>query len=224
MDKWTLWLRWVAANALGEMLGLGMTFGVVVLVFSQLGAQQSVGIVLVSFLFAVASGAIEATLVGLGQWWAMHPWFPTITRRAWWLATLAGALVAYVLGYLPSTLMSLGEQTSQTPAAEPPQWVVLLLAAGMGAVAGAVLSFAQWLALRKKVARAGWWIPANMLAWLAGMPIIFWGIDAAQKSQPLWQATLLLTGILVLTGAVVGALHGVVLVRLVGQNRLERVL
>jgi peptidoglycan/LPS O-acetylase OafA/YrhL len=94
----------------------------------------------------------------------------------------------------------------------------------MGAVAGAVLSFAQWLALRKKVARAGWWIPANMLAWLAGMPIIFWGIDAAQKSQPLWQATLLLTGILVLTGAVVGALHGVVLVRLVGQNRLERVL
>ncbi len=224
MDKWTLWLRWVAANALGEMLGLGMTFGVVVLVFSQLGAQQSVGIVLVSFLFAVASGAIEATLVGLGQWWAMHPWFSTITRRAWWLATLAGALVAYVLGYLPSTLMSLGEQTSQTPAAEPPQWVVLLLAAGMGAVAGAVLSFAQWLALRKKVARAGWWIPANMLAWLAGMPIIFWGIDATQKSQPLWQATLLLTGILVLTGAVVGALHGVVLVRLVGQNRLERVL
>jgi hypothetical protein len=224
VEKWKLWLRWVAANALGEMLGLGMTFGVVVLVFSQLGAQQSVGIVLVSFLFAVASGAIEATLVGLGQWWAMHPWFPTITRRAWWLATLAGALVAYVLGYLPSTLMSLGEQTSQTPAAEPPQWVVLLLAAGMGAVAGAVLSFAQWLALRKKVARAGWWIPANMLAWLAGMPIIFWGIDAAQKSQPLWQATLLLTGILVLTGAVVGALHGVVLVRLVGQNRLERVL
>jgi hypothetical protein len=222
VEKWTLWLRWVTANAFGEMLGLGMTFGVVVLVFSQLGAQQNVGIVLVSFLFAVASGAIEATLVGLGQWWAMHPWFPTITRRAWWLATLAGALLAYVLGYLPSTLMSLGEQTSQTTAVEPPQWVVLLLAAGMGAVAGAVLSFAQWLALRKKVARAGWWIPANMLAWLAGMPIIFWGIDATQKGQPLWQATLLLTGILFLTGAVVGAIHGVVLVRLAGETRIER--
>jgi len=103
MDKRTLWLRWVAANALGEMLGLGMTFGVDVLVFSRLGDQQSVGIVLVSFLFAVASGAIEATLVGLGQWWAMHPWFPMITRRTWWLATLAGALVAYILGYLPYT-------------------------------------------------------------------------------------------------------------------------
>lgn len=163
-DKWTLWLRWLTANAFGELLGLGMTFAVIALVFSRLGNQQRVGIVLVSFLLSVASGAIEASLVGLAQWWAMHPWFPMITRRAWWLATLVGALVGYVLGYLPSTLMSQGEQAPQTPVVEPPQWVVLLLAAGLGAVAGAVLSFAQWLVLRKKVKQAGWWIPANMLA------------------------------------------------------------
>jgi hypothetical protein len=216
MGKQTLWLRWVAANAVGELLGLGATFAMVALVFSRL-ESQSAGMVLVSFLLAVASGAIEATLVGLAQWWAMHPWFPAITRRAWWLATLVGALVAYFLGYLPSTLMSLGEQASQTPAAEPPQWITLLLAAGLGAVAGAVLSFAQWLAMRKKVERAGWWIPANMLAWLVGMPLIFWGIDAAQKGQPLAQAILLLAGCLFLTGAVIGAVHGAFLVGLAGQ-------
>ena len=153
-------------------------------------------------------------MVGLGQWWAMHPWFPTIARRAWWLATCAGALVAYILGYLPPTLMSLGEQASQTPTAEPPQWVTLALAAGLGAVAGAVLSFAQWLTMHGQVKRAGLWIPANMLAWLAGMPIIFWGIDAAQKGQPISQAVLLLAGVLFLTGAVVGAVHGAFLVRL----------
>jgi hypothetical protein len=214
MDKRTLWWRWVAANAFGELLGLGATFAVVVLLFSRLPNQQSAGVVLVSFLVAVASGAIEATLVGLAQWWAMHPWFPAITRRAWWLATLVGALVAYVLGYLPSTLMSMGEQASQTPMVEPPQLVILLFAAGLGAVGGAVLSFAQWLAMRRKVERAGWWIPANMLAWLAGMPIIFWGIDAAQKGQPPLQAVLLLAGILFLTGAVVGAIHGAFLARL----------
>jgi hypothetical protein len=214
MDKRTLWWRWVAANAFGELLGLGATFAVVVLLFSRLPNQQSARVVLVSFLVAVASGAIEATLVGLAQWWAMHPWFPTITRRAWWLATLVGALVAYVLGYLPSTLMSMGEQASQTPMAEPPQLVILLFAAGLGAVGGAVLSFAQWLAMRSKVGRAGWWIPANMLAWLAGMPVIFWGIDAAQKGQPLLQAVLLLAGVLFLTGAVVGAIHGAFLARL----------
>ncbi len=218
-ERWRLWLRWVAANALGEMVGLGATFAVVALVFSSLDSQPGVAGLLLPFLLAVASGAVEATVVGLGQWWAMHSWFPAITLRAWWLATLAGALVAYVLGYLPSTLMSLGEEASQQPpAAEPPQWIVLLLAAGLGAVAGAVLSFAQWWAMRKEVKRAGWWIPANMLAWLVGMPIIFWGIDAAQKGQSLAQTALLLGGCLLLTGAVVGAIHGSVLVWLAGET------
>jgi hypothetical protein len=215
-DKRTLWLRWLVANAFGELLGLGMTFAVVALLFSAMDDQAGTLAVLASFLVAAASGALEATLVGLAQWWAMHLWFPAITRRAWWLATLIGALVAYVLGYLPSTLMSLGEGASQSQVAEPPQWIVLLLAAGLGAVAGAVLSFAQWLALRTKVPRAGWWVPANMLAWLVGMPIIFWGIDAAQRGQALPQTLLLLAGCLLLTGAVVGAIHGAFLVRLAG--------
>lgn len=84
----------------------------------------------------------------------------------------------------------------------------------MGAVAGAVLSFAQWLVLRKAAARAGWWIPANMLAWFFGMPIIFWGIDAVQKVQSLGGALLLMALALLLAGVVVGGIHGVFLVRL----------
>jgi len=215
-DEKTLWLRWVAANAFGELFGLGLTFAAAALILSRLESQQSAGIVLVSFFLAVATGAIEATLVGLAQWWAMSPWFPTITRRAWWLATLVGALAAYALGYLPSTLMSLSQPASQTPVAEPPQLIILLLAAGLGAIAGAVLSFAQWLTMRKKIKRAGVWVPANMLAWLVGMPIIFWGIDAAQKGQPPLQAVLLLAFVLFLTGAVVGMIHGAFLVRLTG--------
>src|SRR4030042_6226844 len=103
------------------MCGLGLTFAVWAMILSSLGSHQSVFVILISFLVAVASGTIEATLVGLIQWWAMHPWFPMISRGRWWLATLIGALVAYVLGYMPSTLMSLGGQTTQavTPVAEP---------------------------------------------------------------------------------------------------------
>jgi len=222
--KRTLWLRWVAANALGETFGLGGTLAVGVLALSRLGNQSGVLIALVSFLIAVLSGAIEATIVGLAQWWAMHPWFPAITRWAWWTATLVGALAAYVLGYLPSTIMNLGEQvqsaseSAAASAAEPAQWIVLLLAAGMGLAGGALLSFAQWLVLRKKVAYAGWWIPANMLAWMVGMPIIFWGIDAAQKGQPVWQALLLMIGVLCLAGAVVGGIEGLFLVKLASSN------
>jgi len=201
------------------MFGLGLTFLITGLVFSKLDSQQTMTSILLTFIFAVASGAIEATLVGLTQWWAMHPWFPTIERFAWWRGTLIGALIAYVLGYLPSTLMSMGETSaSSAPAAEPAQWIVLLLAAGLGTVGGAVLSFAQWLAMRGKVQRAGTWIPANMLAWTFGMPIIFWGIDLAFKLSAVWQAMLLMAVVLFAAGAVVGGIHGLFLVRLTDQE------
>ena len=48
-----------------------------------------------------------------------------------------------------------------------------------------------------------------------GMPLIFWAIDAAQKGQPPLQAVLLLATALFVTSAVVGAIQGAFLVRLV---------
>ena len=227
MTKNQLWSRWILANALSEMTGLGLTFAITGLFFSSIGEQNTSASILLSFTVAVLSGAVEATFVGLAQWWAMHPWFPSIERFAWWRGTLIGALIAYVMGYLPSTLMSMGEATalrqaqdtaSNAPVAEPAQWVVLLLAAGMGAIGGVVLSFAQWLAMRGKVKRAGLWIPANMLAWLFGMPIIFWGIDLAFKMSALWQSVLVMAGTLFVAGAVVGAIHGLFLLRLANKN------
>jgi hypothetical protein len=215
MSKNQLWSRWTLANAFSELFGLGLTFLITGLVFSRLDSQGTMTSILLSFVFAVASGAVEATIVGLAQWWAMHPWFPMIERFAWWRGTFIGALIAYVLGYLPSTIMSMGEATaSSAPIAEPPQWIVLLLAAGMGAVGGVVLSFAQWLVMRGKVKRAGLWIPANMLAWTFGMPVIFWGIDMAFKMSAVWQSVLLMAGTLFVAGAIVGGIHGLFLMRL----------
>jgi len=218
--KQNLWLRWLIANALGEMFGLGLTFVIGAFVISRLSGQTSTSTILASFGIAIVSGAVEATIVGFSQWWAMHPWFSTITRRSWWSATFVGALIAYVLGYLPSTLIDLGEAASQAQptAVEPPLWLVLLLAAGLGVVGGAMLSFAQYLVLRKTVKGAGIWIPANMLAWLFGMPVIFWGIDAATKGQPIFQSVLLMAVVLLAAGAVVGAVHGIFLVNLVDKR------
>jgi hypothetical protein len=215
MLKNKLFQRWTLANALAELIGLGLTFLITGLVFSKLDSQQTVTSIILIFVFAVLSGAVEATIVGLAQWWAMKPWFAMVSRFAWWRGTMIGALIAYVLGYLPSTLMSMGEATTQSaPMEEPAQWVVLLLAAGMGAVGGAVLSFAQWLELRGKVERAGIWIPANMLAWAFGMPVIFWGMDVAFNLAAMWQSVLVVAGSLFIAGAVVGAIHGAFLVRL----------
>jgi len=221
MDTRRLQLRWVFANGISEMFGLGLTFVVGAVILSNLGAKQSTVAILIAFAVAVGSGAIEATLVGLAQWWAMHPWFPEISRRSWWLATLAGALVAYVIGWMPSTLMSLGEQasSSQNPVAEPEMWLVLVLAAGLGAIGGAILSFAQWLVMRRRVKGASVWIPANMLAWLVGMPIIFLGIDIAQRLSGLLWLVLFMAGILLLMGLVVGGIHGVFLARIARRDR-----
>jgi hypothetical protein len=215
MIKNKLWMRWTLANAFGEMFGLGLTFVLTGLVFTKLDSQHTITSILLSFALAVASGGIEATIVGLAQWWVMHPWFPFLGKFVWWRATFIGALIAYVLGYLPSTLMDMGEATaSSAPMVEPPQWIILLLAAGLGVVGGAVLSFAQWLAIRGEVRGAGVWIPANMLAWAFGMPIIFWGIDLAFKMPAVWQSVLWMAGVLFLSGAVVGAIHGWFLVKL----------
>jgi hypothetical protein len=215
-----LYLRWLAANAFGELFGLGLSLTALALYLSRAGDARGMGAVLLSFLVAVASGVFEATVVGLAQFWAMKPWFPALRRRAWWLGTLVGALLAYVLGYLPSTLMDMGAASGQSaPVEEPAQWIVLLLAAGLGLVAGAVLSFAQWLALRRAARGTGVWIPANMLAWTFAMPLIFWGIDLAQKVQPLYLTALIMAGVLLLAGAVAGGAHGLFLVRIAARNR-----
>ena len=219
MLKNRLFQRWTLANALAELFGLGLTFVITGLVFAKLDSQGTVTSIILTFVFAVLSGGVEATVVGLAQWWAMNPWFPMIGRFDWWRGAMIGALVAYVLGYLPSTLMSMGEATSQSaPMEEPAQWIVLLLAAGMGAIGGAVLSFAQWLELRGKVQGAGIWMPANMLAWAFGMPVIFWGVDMAFKMAALWQSVLVMAGSLLVAGAVVGAVHGAFLVRLANES------
>ena len=218
MLKYKLFQRWTLANALAEFFGLGLTFLLTGFAFSKLDSQGTVTSIILSFVFAVLSGAVEATIVGLAQWWAMNPWFEKLTRFGWWRATFIGALVAYVLGYLPSTLMSMGEATSQSaPMEEPAQWIVLLLASGMGAVGGVVLSFAQWLELKKQVDGAGIWIPANMLAWAAGMPVIFWGVDKAFNVASIWQSVLVMAMSLLVAGAVVGAIHGAFLVKLVKE-------
>ena len=221
MGRSDLLRRWVLANTAGEVLGLGGTGLLGWLLVGRGGEPTAVAGVLLAFAVAVLSGVVEATVVGLLQHRAVQPWLPTLSRRSWWWATLWGALAAYVLGWLPSTVVGLmSAEDGGQPAAEPPQWVVLLGAAGLGVVAGAVLAFAQALVLRHHVERAWRWLPANMLAWLVGMPVVFLGIDLAMRTGTTGGAVAVLLATLALTGAVVGVTNGSFLVRMV-PPRLE---
>jgi len=217
LSKSGLWLRWVGANSLAELVGLGATFALDILILTRVAAAGTALASLVGIVLVTATGAIEGTVVGLLQWSVLRRPFPAIARRAWVLASVIGAVAAWFLGSLPSTLMDMGAQETGAAPPEPPTWLILLLAAGMGLFLGAVLGYPQYRVLRKAVAGAWVWIPANCLAWALGMPVIFASVDrayAAYESGSVAGALLIFVAALALAGAVVGAVHGLALVKL----------
>jgi len=136
--------------------------------------------------------------------------------RTWAVATGAGAFLAWTLGMIPSTVLSLGAGPSSGGGAqaESSQALMYGLAFLMGLVLGPVLGFAQWLALRRYVMGAALWVPANAVAWAFGMVVIFVGIDLAMDGRFGLRAVGILVFTLACAGAVVGAIHGLALVRL----------
>jgi hypothetical protein len=106
-------------------------------------------------------------VVGTAQWLVLKGPLPTMRWGMWALATGAGAFLAWTLGMIPSTLLSLGSGGG-APSAEPAEATVLGLAFLMGLVLGPVLGLAQWLALRRFMRHAALWMPANALAWQSG--------------------------------------------------------
>lgn len=217
-----LWLRWVAANALGEVLGLGF-LGLVVGLLASHPSIRLPG--WVGLLGVLLLGTLEGVLVGTSQWLAMRRALPRLRAPAWIRATAAGALLAWVLGMLPSTIMDLTASSSapQTPPPEISDAVRMLLALGLGAVAGPILAGVQWRVLRQHLPHAGWWIPANSLAWLLGMPLVFVAVGAVAS-----QGRLTLRGavfgllLIAAAGAVVGMVHGLVLVQLLRPGMAQR--
>jgi hypothetical protein len=205
------WRRWIAANALAELFGLGGVALVGWLAYRHFGEPQGAAEALIWAAGMVALGAFEGVVVGIAQAQVLRRVRPAL--GGWVAATVVGAMLAWAVGMLPSTLMNLRPAASATQAgAEPPLVVVLLLAAALGAVAGPLLAVFQWRRLRTIVPRGALaWLPANAAAWALGMPIIFLGVQADEL-----QAGLVLTGAavalsLLAAGAVVGAVHGRVL-------------
>lgn len=206
------WLRWVAANAIGEIMGLTPVALAGLILARVLAEGGGVAESLIAMLVFCLLGAVEGTVVGLAQWFVLRRRLPAIKRRSWILATVIGAVAAWFLGMLPSTLGALTGGQSDPSAAGFGDVAVYVLAGAMGAVLGAVLALPQWSVLRHFVARSGWWPPANALAWAVAMPLLFLaaGLPLPQEGlAPLLAAVL---GTIGLTGALVGAIHGAVLV------------
>ncbi|MEM6839056.1 MAG: hypothetical protein AAF609_19660 [Cyanobacteria bacterium P01_C01_bin.120] len=206
-----LWLRWIVANALGELLGLGTVIlagaGIVLLVGEPVGLLQNIGFPAVMVLL----GAFEGSILGLAQSWVLRDRLPWLKSRSWTFATVVGAVGAWCLGMIPSFIGYLGDPAVSMGFPAMSDRLIFLLASLLGAVLGIVLALPQWWILRQYVHRAGWWIPANALAWASGMPVIFW--QAGHSPANLIRQTLIAIALLafMMAGAIVGAIHGAAL-------------
>jgi hypothetical protein len=194
-----VWLTWVAANAAGELVGLGAVAAA--LAFLAPRAADAPWFVPGVILL----GGFEGVVVGTAQAWALRRALPRLDARAWIVATTVGAITAWLLGMLPS--LFLGGDTPPPPIDDRQK---LALAAALGLVAGPILAAFQVAELRRHVRGAGWWLAANGVAWAAGMPVLF--VAAGSGAGPLRGAAFIAAA-----GAMVGAIHGLALRALVGR-------
>ncbi len=205
------WRDWVIANAVGEILGLGIAAVVILTIYRAHPANPSAAIVLASALITVLFGAYEGAVVGYAQWIVLRRRLH-MAAKSWVTATTLTATAAWALGMAPSTIMKLSApQQPGQPMPETGPLLTLLLSAGLGIVSGLILASAQASILRRYARRAGWWLPANAAAWAVGMPIIFFAAGLPTAETPIALIIAVLIATIGLTGAVVGAIHGAVL-------------
>jgi len=208
-----LWRSWVAANSIAEAIGLGGAFVLGDAVLSVYGEPTGRAALFAMSALVVAVGTLEGVVVGVAQGLVLHRPLPAIPPAMWIAATAVGAFSAWTLGLLPSVLLDLNQPGDVPAPVDTPQYLALVFAALLGIVAGPILAFAQWLVLRRHVARAWRWIPANAAAWMLGMPVVFVAPMLAHGLSATVARAMVFIATTAAAGAIVGAVHGTVLVR-----------
>ena len=195
------WLQWVVASTVGMLVGMviGFFLGVIILNLLEL-LDPLTDIALGPYDPLNEVGGLLGFGIGLGIGVGLLQWL-VLRRRVsgvgWWvLASAAGSygiIQAGFNGYNEIVWMSVDS---------PFGW------AGVVALSGAVVGTLQWFVLRGQVSRAGWWVLASTLGWGLGMAAaiaLSWGVGANDFVA------------VALTGAVLGAVTGGVLVWLLRQ-------
>lgn len=201
----TLWRDWIIANVIGEIVGFGLA-GAVMIGVADLMALEQGQIQLAPLVAAViAMGALEGTAVALAQYAVLGRTFASLTRGAWLLATIGGAIVAWGSGMVIGQLA--GDAFAGSDVDMPIAGALVI-----GAVAGSILSGPQWVALRRARVAATWWIPAHAFGWSVGMVIAFAGVGSLPSSAALMFTMIAMAGTGLGMGALVAAITGIALV------------
>jgi hypothetical protein len=159
--EWWFVLKWVVASTLsvvaGAVVDLGLLLAMAWLADRYAGdalwdllGSYVIGAIANAVLWALF-GAAAGAVVGIAQWLVLRK---RVRPSGWWVAACAAG---WAIGALAlSTALYVDE--------------ALALAVGMvstGAAAGA----AQWIVLRKRFRRAGWWVLAGAVAWIVAVAV-----------------------------------------------------
>jgi hypothetical protein len=183
--------RWLLACAVAETIGMGASAGAA-RVAQSMSPGPGVAVV-------VAGGIIEGTALGVAQGAVLRERLGP-RHRTWVLVTVLVAGLGWALGSAPAAVS--GDESGTAP----PLGLVVLGAAGLGLVMGALLGAAQAAVLRDRVRHPWRWVTANALGWTVAMAVIFTGATTAGAD---W-AWPVVVGYGALTGGLAGAALGLV--------------
>ena len=193
--------RWIAACTVAELIGISVA-GAVAVAAGQSGDPTTLGGRIAALALFAAVGAVEGGALGFFEWRVLRERLPRLRAGEWVGVTIAIAALGWIAGTVgPVFADSAGETATSAPG--PGLLAISLMAAAIGAAAGAVFAAAQWLVLRRHAAHAGRWIAIHVPAWAAAMAAIFLGASLPSDG---WPAPLV-----VLSGAAGGALGGALL-------------
>ena len=158
---WTTWLAWILAN-----VAVWAVSGVLLRPLAPFFSGDWSGLAL-----AVAV-LIAGMVLGAAQWLVLRRWVNHICR--WIPVSLAGVLIAaFPTSFFQVLDLTIGPGVELDP----------LLS---GAAFGIALGTMQWLVLRRRVHRAGWWILTSGVGWSAGFFVgeilaTMWGREGAGR-------------------------------------------
>jgi hypothetical protein len=196
-----LWWQWTKVVTVGELVAF--FFPAVV---GAVAAGAKLGPVAAAPAILTA-GLVEGAILGFSQAVVIRQALPAISSRSWITATAVGALIAWAVSLVPT---SIGDRIDELSPA--------ILVTG-GLVLGAVFLLSigglQWRVLRDHLSRAGWWVAAVAVGWAAALAS-FMAIASPlwHEGQPLWLviAIGLVAGLVM--AAVMAAITGYALLRL----------
>jgi hypothetical protein len=174
-----LWLRWVVASTLGLVAGQ-LLFAVL---DATVGDMGDLGDGIAHYVGLPLAGAA----FGFAQWRVLREF---VERSEWGIIGGAiGLLVGYILGFVLTG----------------PPIDFLLGYVFMGTAA----AIAQWLALRRRVVRSRWWVPASAGAFIAG-GIAAVGVALAGLGDALGSGEVSFVILVLILGLIVGAISSAI--------------